>query len=156
MTQCYQIVNQTISKKFQFNMNQHTWSCIHIMHMKMSSAKWQPFYTNLDMLSSECNAIEIQANCPLHRCNDGPSVEWHFRPLRPGSPISKMVYEFMTKISRNLLRCDLDSSDPIRWHFLTCHDSSAVVACAKVGPHLFIVLSCMTDVDFDNLGATSS
>ena len=44
LNQCWLIVNCTLKNKLQWNLNQNTKLCFTKMHLKISSAKWWPFY----------------------------------------------------------------------------------------------------------------
>ena len=59
--------------------------------------------------------------------------------------ISQMVYAFIVQIMWTFLYTKFDSNDLIRWEFCTCHDSSAVVACAKLWRN-WIILKTATRI----------
>ena len=58
---------------------------------------------------------------------------------KPGT-FSQTIYELITEISCKKFFCfNHDSHNPVRSQICTCHDSWAVVACAKLWPDLIII-----------------
>ena len=49
--------------------------------------------------------------------------------------ISQMVYELKIQISKNMGYLDITNNDQIWSQFCTCHDSWAVMTCAKLWPY---------------------
>ena len=65
-------------------------------------------------------------------------VEGTVWPLGPWL-ISQRVYELMVENCENLHSFSYDLNDPSRSQNCTCHDSSAVVTCAKLWPDQIII-----------------
>ena len=58
--------------------------------------------------------------------------------------ISQMLYELITEISWKSLSFDYSTNNLFTSQICTCHDSLAVVTCAKLWPDLIIILHAIT------------
>ena len=72
--------------------------------------------------------LDISAPCAL--CI--PQCGLHYHWYQKQRTISLMHYEFITEILTNIFCCNSNSNGPIIPQFCTCHDSWAVMACAKL------------------------
>ena len=69
----------------------------------------------------------------------GPRGQQETRGREPSGTISQSMYELIIEISKIALCSNLCSDDPFWSQICTCQDSSAVMACAKLGPDLIII-----------------
>ena len=57
--QCSLIVNQATRNNLQWNVNQNTTIYLNRMPLKMSQAKYQPFYASRNMLTNQTNYVAL-------------------------------------------------------------------------------------------------
>ena len=81
--------------------------------------------------------------------NVGQDVGLSLRMTKPGTQMLPTVYKFTTQISRKNIFISI--SILIMSQFCTCHDSSAVVACAKLWHDWIIIFHTGTPLNFKRL-----
>ena len=118
------------------------WSDVNGSHSLRKASvirNWQINYRN----SFFCRFFfaEIQCDCPLHHALE---FTYSSRQHEPWGPtISQWVYELIIQISWKFLFLFFYSNDPIKSHFCTCHDSWAVMACAKLWLDWIFICFCI-------------
>ena len=63
---------------------------------------------------------------------------------QPGTQFTMGIYELIIEILWKFSRFNYNFNDQIRLQFCTCHDSIAVLACAKLWPDLMILCQIIT------------
>ena len=63
---------------------------------------------------------------------------WTSQKYDAQEPVSQRFYELIIQLLKNSCGSYLKNNDPIRSQFCTCHDSWAVMACAKLWPDCVI------------------
>ena len=85
-----------------------------------------------------CQYMYFSSVCENWPCNNEPLL--YYAPIVLTSlswmPVSPKVYELLSQIFKNQFYSHLKSCNLIRPQFCTCHDSTAVITCAKLWPYL--------------------